>query len=123
MIRMTIIFVIANYPLTFLVVGLIVSAIAIARTPRPVGGAVIVDKFLAWYVFFNTLCISSISSFMCFLLACHFSSSCAGPLPLRKSVPGRSWTFARERRASGVPRRGTALNVWPAGVSADGCFV
>jgi hypothetical protein len=52
-IRMTIIFVIANYPLTFLVVGLIVSAIAIARTPRPVGGAVIVDKFLAWYVFFN----------------------------------------------------------------------
>ena len=53
MIRTTIIFAIANYPLTFLVVGLIVSLIAIARTPRPVGSAVTVDKFLAWYVFFN----------------------------------------------------------------------
>jgi hypothetical protein len=44
---------IANYPLTLLVVGLIVSLIAIARAPRPVSTAVIVDKLLAWYVFFN----------------------------------------------------------------------
>jgi hypothetical protein len=53
LIKTTIIFVIANYPLTFLVVGLIASAIAIARAPRPVGRAVIVDKLLLWYVFFN----------------------------------------------------------------------
>jgi hypothetical protein len=44
---------IANYPLTLLVVGLIVSLIAIARAPRPVSTAIIVDKLLAWYVFFN----------------------------------------------------------------------
>jgi hypothetical protein len=52
-IRTVIIFVVANYTLTFLVVGLIVSGIAIGLAPRPVGRAVIVEKLLTWYVFFN----------------------------------------------------------------------
>lgn len=46
-------FVIANYPLTFLVLGLIASAIAIARTAPPITGGVVVEKLLAWYVLFN----------------------------------------------------------------------
>ncbi len=46
-------FVISNYVLDFLVIGLIVSLVAIARAPRPVSGAVAVEKLLAWYVLFN----------------------------------------------------------------------
>jgi hypothetical protein len=53
MIRTTIIFVIANYPLTFLVLGLIVSFVQIARSPQPLTGGVVIEKLLAWYVLFN----------------------------------------------------------------------
>ncbi len=53
MIRTVIAFIIANYPLTFLVLGLIASAVAIAQAPRPVAGAIVIDKLLAFYVLFN----------------------------------------------------------------------
>lgn len=53
MIRTVIAFVISNYTLTFLVLGLIASAIAITRAPQPVSSAVVVEKLLAWYVLFN----------------------------------------------------------------------
>jgi hypothetical protein len=53
MIRTIIGFVIGNYPLTFLVLGLIFSLFAIARAPRPITGDVVVEKLLAWYVMFN----------------------------------------------------------------------
>ncbi len=53
MIRSAISFVVSNYPLTFLVIGVFVAGVAIARTPRPVSRAVAVDKLLAWYVLFN----------------------------------------------------------------------
>jgi hypothetical protein len=44
---------ISNYVLTFLLIGLIAAAVAIARAPRPVTSVVVVDKLLAWYVLFN----------------------------------------------------------------------
>ncbi len=53
MISTAIAFVVSNYVLTFLVISLIASAIAIAMAPRPLSGAVVVDKLLAWYVLFN----------------------------------------------------------------------
>ncbi|HEY1796601.1 MAG TPA: DUF6790 family protein [Stellaceae bacterium] len=53
MIRTAIIFTIANYPLTFFVLGLIVSLAAIARAPRPLSGDLVTEKLLAWYVLFN----------------------------------------------------------------------
>ena len=43
---------IANFPLTFLVLGFLVASVAIARLPRPRDRATIVDRLLAWYVFF-----------------------------------------------------------------------
>jgi hypothetical protein len=46
-------FVLSNFTLTFFVIGLIVSVVAIARAPRPVGAAVVVEKFLGWYIFFS----------------------------------------------------------------------
>jgi hypothetical protein len=42
----------SNFPLTFLLVGLLASAIAIARSSAPASTAVVVDKLLAWHVFF-----------------------------------------------------------------------
>lgn len=45
--------VVSNYVLTFLVISLIAGALAVARAPRPVSSAVVVDKLLAWYVLFN----------------------------------------------------------------------
>jgi hypothetical protein len=53
MVRSAVAFVVANYPLTFLVIGLIAAIIAIARAARPVSGAIVVEKLLAWYVFCN----------------------------------------------------------------------
>ncbi len=45
-------FVLSNFPLTFLVLGLIVSLIAIVRSPAPVDAATVVEKLISWYVFF-----------------------------------------------------------------------
>lgn len=44
-------FILANYPLTFFIVGLLFSIIAIARRRKPVGASMIVEKLLAWHVF------------------------------------------------------------------------
>jgi hypothetical protein len=52
-IRTSIVFVLSNFTLTFLVIGLIFSGIAIACAPKPVGAAGIVEKLLSWYVFFS----------------------------------------------------------------------
>ena len=53
MIRTAIAFLVSNYPLTFLVIGLVAAAVAIARAARPVSGALVVEKLLAWYVLLN----------------------------------------------------------------------
>jgi hypothetical protein len=53
MIEQAIAAVVSNYPLTFFVIGLVVAGMAIARAPRPITGAVAVDRLLAWYVLFN----------------------------------------------------------------------
>lgn len=45
-------FLLSNFPLTFLVIGLIVALAAIARTPRPRSAAVVVEKLISWHVFF-----------------------------------------------------------------------
>jgi hypothetical protein len=51
MIRDAIVFVVSNYSLTFLVVGLIFSAVALARLPKPLTSQLVVEKLLAWHVF------------------------------------------------------------------------
>ncbi len=50
-IKAAIVFVISNYSLTFLLIGLLFSLVAIVRATKPVGHAVIVEKLLAWHVF------------------------------------------------------------------------
>src|SRR5258708_37542712 len=46
-------FILSNFTLTFLILGLIFSGIAIARAPKPRALNVIVQKLLSWYVFFS----------------------------------------------------------------------
>ena len=46
-------FVLANFTLTFLVIGLLFSAAAIMRAPRPLTYAVVVDRLIAWFVFWT----------------------------------------------------------------------
>jgi uncharacterized protein DUF6790 len=50
-IKAAVVFLISNYSLTFLVIGLIFSLIAIARAPKPTHRRVVIEKLLAWYVF------------------------------------------------------------------------
>ncbi len=47
----TVRFVLTNYALTFLLLGRLFAAIAIARAPKPVASRVVVEKLLSWYVF------------------------------------------------------------------------
>lgn len=46
-------FILANYPLTFPVIGFVVSVAAIARSPRPHAQGLVDEKLLCWFVFFN----------------------------------------------------------------------
>lgn len=43
----------SNFTLTFFLIGLIFSGVAIARAPKPVTAAVAVEKLLSWFVFFS----------------------------------------------------------------------
>ena len=46
-------FILGNFTLTFLVVGLVVSGLAIAAAHRPVTAPVIVEKLFKWFLFFS----------------------------------------------------------------------
>jgi hypothetical protein len=53
MIRNIIAFVLGNFTLTFFVVALLFSAVAIARAPTPIDRASAVEKLLSWFVFWT----------------------------------------------------------------------
>jgi hypothetical protein len=46
-------FVLSNFTLSFVVLGLVVAIAAIARAKRPLDGAVVTEKLLSWYLFFG----------------------------------------------------------------------
>lgn len=50
-IKATIICVLSNFSLTFVVIGLIFSLVAIARASKPVGLTLAIEKLLSWHVF------------------------------------------------------------------------
>jgi uncharacterized protein DUF6790 len=53
MIAETIRYALSNFTLTFFVIGLVFSAVAIARAPKPVSNAVVIEKILSWFVFWT----------------------------------------------------------------------
>lgn len=52
LIRSSITFVLANYPLVFFVLGLLAAAISLRRSPERGEVGSVVEKLLAWHVFF-----------------------------------------------------------------------
>lgn len=46
-------FVLSNFTLTFLVIGLVVSLVVLARAPKPLTGPVVVEALLRWFLFFS----------------------------------------------------------------------
>jgi hypothetical protein len=46
-------FILSNFTLTFFIVGLVFSAVAIGRAPKPVGEALVIEKLLSWFVFWT----------------------------------------------------------------------
>jgi hypothetical protein len=57
-------FILGNFTLTFLLIGLIVSGVVLLRTPKPLTRAVVVEALFAYFLLF------SIGS------ACFTTSSC-----------------------------------------------
>lgn len=53
MIEHSIRFVLSNFTLTFLVLGLGAAALTLLRRPRPWSTAIIVEELLAWFLFFS----------------------------------------------------------------------
>jgi hypothetical protein len=52
-VQQTIAFVLGNFTLTFLVIGLLVAAARLLARPHPLSRAVILDELLAWFLFFS----------------------------------------------------------------------
>jgi hypothetical protein len=53
MIGSLIAFVLGNFTLSFFVIGLVFSAVAITRAPKPRGATVVIEKLLSWFVFWT----------------------------------------------------------------------
>jgi hypothetical protein len=46
-------FVLSNFTLTFLVIGLVASGIALLRAPKPLTRPVVVEALFSWFLFFS----------------------------------------------------------------------
>ena len=46
-------FLLLNFPLTFLVLGLMAGAISLWRRPRPLAAATVVEELIAWFLLFS----------------------------------------------------------------------
>ncbi|MFL9503131.1 DUF6790 family protein [Rhodopseudomonas palustris] len=52
-IKATIVFVLSNFSLSFFVIGLLFGLVAIARAPKPLGFPDVIDRLLAWHLFWS----------------------------------------------------------------------
>ena len=72
-IREVIAFVLTNFTLTFLAIGLIFSLVALARAGRPLHAALIVEKLLSWHVFW----VVGVADFYNFVMHAFFGKMSA----------------------------------------------
>jgi hypothetical protein len=77
LIRETLTFLLSNFTLTFFVTGLLFSAVAIARLPKPVGPAVVVEKLLSWHVYF-AVGVAYLYNFVCHVFFGEMSAAYIG---------------------------------------------
>jgi hypothetical protein len=87
--------VLANFPLSCLVLGAAVALAAIARTPRPVRREIVVDKLLAWHVFF-AIGVAYLYNFVCHVFFGRFTAAYIGwaDSPFQLEVGTASLGFA-----------------------------
>ena len=69
--------VLGNFTVTFFVVGLIASAVALARAPKPLTGLVVADRLLRYFVLFS-IGISFLYNFVFHVFAGQFAASLIG---------------------------------------------
>src|SRR5260370_16927356 len=83
-------FLLSNFPLTFFVIGLCVSLIAIARSPAPRDVAIIVEKLISWHVFF-ALGVTYLYNFVFHVFFGKMAAAFIGwsdtPLPFQSAIP------------------------------------
>jgi len=72
-IKAVITFVLSNFTLTFLAIGLIFSIVAIARAERPAHAALVVEKLLSWHVFW----VVGVANFYNFVMHTFFGKMSA----------------------------------------------
>ncbi|WP_420133365.1 DUF6790 family protein [Rhodopseudomonas sp.] len=53
LIKATIVFVLSNFSLSFLVIGLLFALVAVARAPKPLRFHDVIERLLAWHVFWS----------------------------------------------------------------------
>lgn len=77
MITSVLFLVLANFTVTLFVVGLIASAIALARAPKPLTGLIVADRLLKYFVLFS-VGISFLYNFAFHVFAGQFAASVIG---------------------------------------------
>lgn len=116
-------FVMSNFTLTFLVVGVFVAAIAIARAPKPLAEGRAAEAFLRWFLFWSI----GVSFFYNFVMHVFFGEVAASFIgwaqsPFQAEVGFASlgfaavgfYAFARGSEARLVAILGPALFLWGA---------
>ena len=107
----TIRFVLANFTLTFLVVGLIASAVALIRSPKPLTTPVVVEALFAYFLLFSI----GFSLFYNFVLHTFFGEMSASFIGWKNSpFPGGGWL-----RQPGI--RGCGFSGFPAQLRTSAC--
>jgi hypothetical protein len=88
-------FVLANFPLTFLVVGLLAAAVSLAWRPRPRTAAVVVEELFAWFLLFS-IGVSFFYSFVCHVFFSEMAARFIGwePSPFQTEVGMASLGFS-----------------------------
>lgn len=76
-IKTTVTLVLSNFPLSFLALGILAALAAIARAPQPLRHAVVVEKLLAWHVFF-AIGASYLYNFVCHVFFGRFTAAYIG---------------------------------------------
>jgi hypothetical protein len=113
-------FVLANYTLTFLVLGLLATAISLARRPRPLTAAVVVEDLFAWFLLFSI----GVSFFYGFVAHVFFGATAARnigwePSPFQAEVGMASLGFS----AVGFLAFRGRLGARAAAVIGSSCFL
>ena len=93
--KTTITLVLSNFPLATLLAGVLVALAALGRAPRPVGRAVVVEKLLAWHVFF-AIGVGYLYNFVCHVFFGRFTAAYIGwaDSPFQVEVGTASLGFA-----------------------------